>query len=123
MIKVNELRIGNYVLDQFGVIRTIETIGANESIRVFSEIYKCESMSLQYCNPIPLTEEMLLKCGFTRFGKLLRLNTFEYWTLSKSLVIHGHGGYYTGLILKIQYLHQLQNLYFALTGEEITVKL
>ena len=111
MIKANELRIGNYYTNGIDFYEVIPP--------VIEKVFESERL---WCNPIPLTEEILFKCGFTRFGKSFRLNTFEYCPISKNLVIHGHGGYYTGLILKIQYLHQLQNLYFALTGEELTIK-
>ena len=116
MIKANELRIGNLILNRHNELDIV-------SDRTFQD-FRFPKMDGNYgYKGIQLTEEILLMCGFTRIGKSLRLNTFEYCPISRNLVIHGHGGYYTGLILKIQYLHQLQNLYFALTGDELTVKL
>lgn len=71
--------------------------------------------------PIPLTEEWLEKFGFEmgKNPKIIQLfpmqlletpNGFEYFL--------GHG--FGGKFIVIKYLHQLQNLYFALTGEELT---
>jgi hypothetical protein len=71
-------------------------------------------------HPIPLTKEILLKCGFEilpwgyvkkssmDFGIRLNLKTFNYEVSGNNSV-------------KIQYLHQLQNLYFALTNEELKI--
>ena len=123
MIKANELRYKNYFMHNGLIVQ----ISGFRTYSADTPLVRFENMGGEYgiksLTPIQLTEEILFKCGFTRFGKSFRLNTFEYCTLSKNLVIHGHGGYYTGLIFKIQYVHQLQNLYFALTGEELTVKL
>lgn len=131
MIKANELRKDNCILDQFGRIAIVVTIGFDSTVRLSTETYKCETMDLNYCNPIPITEEILLKCGFK---KHIFLNSFGVkengyrifsFTIRKSewndeyfLMYDWVGGN-----IEIKYIHQLQNLYFALTGEELTVKL
>lgn len=128
MIKKEELRIGNKVnyhndSTLFTVIE-IDTLGirvVNEEQETWIE-YDCFS-------PIPLTPEILEKCGFVK-------------TLSGSYTIMDEdcwlttiiGGYIyskcyssnTGEFFEVgqvKYLHQLQNLYFALTGIELTIKL
>jgi hypothetical protein len=74
--------------------------------------------------PIILTPEILNKCGFRNFVR-------DEWIIRHS---SGHADFdFTaeGLRLRhpsplgmpIKYLHQLQNFFFALTGEEIEVKL
>ena len=89
-------------------------------------------------NPIPITEKILEKCGFKIDDKqaILKINDWIYI----EAVIHSEtevgiammdikefatGFHPTRSIqyLPILYLHQLQNLYFALTGEEIEVEL
>jgi len=92
-------------------------------------------------SPIPLTEEWLLRFGFERSecGKICvkkyylnRVPEKEYsielmifsdhiacWVSSLEL----ESNYVEEIMTKpIHYLHQLQNLYFALTGEELTIK-
>ena len=83
------------------------------------------TLSLENIEPIPLTKEWLLKLGFD--------NRYEsHW---KSTYSDGFGAwdfilqkpteernYYWYEFAKIEYLHQLQNLYFALTGEELIIK-
>ena len=96
-MKPNELRIGNWVKN-----------GNAYEAQVTIEILKVAKIF----NPIPLTEEWLLKFGFKPFVK--------DWSLH-GVVIHTRK---RGFVLRksvpiIQYVHQLQNLYFALTGEEL----
>ena len=71
---------------------------------------------------IPLTEEWLLKFGFVQYLLIWRYKGF---TIASSLN-NGYGltGYCIENIFPINclYVHQLQNLYFALTNEELTIK-
>lgn len=82
---------------------------------------------LQKINPIPINKEWLEKFGFkkTRFSRWENYN----------LITYGYGfmfGEWDKVILSmdesseifvhdVQYVHQLQNLYFALTGNELTL--
>ena len=83
--------------------------------------------------PIPITEEWLLKFGFEPINK--HDNTFityADWTHNYFLQLDVRKGDNKYLILDnsfddlrafsmvdIEYVHQLQNLYFALTGNEL----
>ena len=79
--------------------------------------------------PIPLTEEWLVKFGFNEKYK----STSNRWTkwaegVNAGLELHDcedehgniHGVFLHDFTLEVKYVHQLQNLYFALTGEELT---
>jgi hypothetical protein len=83
--------------------------------------------------PIPLTPEILEKCGFVPFVD--SENIFELETdnnlcylrkedngFRPAEPVDGDAEFIT-IGIKIQYLHQLQNLYFALTGEELQINL
>lgn len=83
--------------------------------------------SMKYeIQPIPLTEELLVKAGFKK-----HLDTiFIHWSkeggmfeISTREPNGSYGLWVNGTIGCFQYLHQLQNLYFALTGTELTIKL
>ena len=69
--------------------------------------------------PIPLTEEWLLKCGFEKdeiivfYRKDETSSTFIIDFNFVCLLGYSH--------VKIHSAHQLQNLYFALTGEELQI--
>ncbi len=88
--------------------------------------------SIDCYKPIPLTEEWLLKFGFS---KSVRENYNDmYKDLSARMVLWFNEGNIAEMDLiqdekhisfkhgHIQFVHQLQNLYFALTGEELILK-
>ena len=82
--------------------------------------------------PIRITEEILLKCGFV---KALGVFNIECCKSILYLRLAYDKGFYYGIkssdcnscefddVISIKYLHQLQNLYFALTGQELEIKL
>ena len=115
-MNAKSLRIGNYILDvQDGKPYpvTIETL------------YEILS-GMDYFVPIPLTEEWLLKFGFEKMGdkfslKNKKAGVFRFVKISGNIIVgeleHGRNS----ISEFIKYVHQLQNLYFALTGEELNV--
>lgn len=74
-------------------------------------------------NPIPLTKELVLKCGFEEeFGGIIYYNRNRgiEFNFSSGWCMASIGEYE---ITSVKYLHQLQNLYFALTGEDLEINL
>ena len=65
---------------------------------------------------IPLTEEWLLKFGFTFSDMIYSFDGFEILDLKQGLEFYNHD-----YPIKIKYVHQLQNLYYALTQTELTL--
>jgi hypothetical protein len=119
---INELRIGNYV----------EGIGMEEPIRKIldaigynyeTEKYELDALDIQNFKPIPLTEEWLVKFGFEK-NKDGLFNLFNQSEVPILLNPDLNGWTCDGINFSInntQYVHQLQNLYFALTGEELKI--
>lgn len=81
----------------------------------------------------PLTEEWLIKFGFEDTTKKLyhpapNHKAFEFNHVHIKVYNdrqHGNKTWYYDQVLidaKIEHVHQLQNLYFALTGSELTIK-
>lgn len=112
MIDAKELRIGNYYYWERD----------KELMRVapfdFHELYT-EEDDTENWNPVPLTEEWLLKFGFENGKK----GSFEVAYNGDDFAY----GFMTirigrNFILKRKYVHELQNIWFALTGEELTIK-
>lgn len=133
-MKANELRIGNLVKhDSFiGFIVSIYKDGV--IVDFTKNPFKIDGYaSIQ---PIPLTEEWLVKLGFERdkTGDLsIMINSIDthlFFVVTKdwfypSLISEPEYSNTTPSCIglnRIQYVHQLQNLYFALTGEELTIK-
>ena len=68
--------------------------------------------------PIPLTEEWFSKCGCNEEDSII-----SYDLELDIYVCLNQGQQLTGILLEnIKYVHQLQNLYFGITGEELTIK-
>ena len=111
-MKANELRIGNYVEVLNTEIQVIDVMC--DSINTKSH----ENMTFDYVEPIPLTEEWLKRFGVTKDIDVWEL-TGVFWLqeLEGGCFFLGCNSGWTGI--EIKYVHQLQNLYFALTGEEL----
>lgn len=116
MINPNELRFGNVVLAP-----TLTFNGVTMMPTILSYFNEYDATLAQ---PIPLTHEILENCGFNRLTEK-SYNGYKASIYSRSdIAIYFDDGILTwGLFLplKIYYLHQLQNLYFALTGTELDV--
>lgn len=141
MINANELRVGNWVLlnrgtdDQTEVTIDIITIYEDEN-----------AILLKKCEPIPLTEEWLIRFGFKREDKAPPTKEhsqyFSKWVMDYKYSFayapfREDWGFYHSytdapkdedndkfdfISCGLKYVHQLQNLYFALTGAELTIK-
>ena len=144
-MKANELRIGNYLHFPF-INKQVKVIGINAYEGIKGEILHKISLKNEtdlYCerldtlNPLPLTEEILLKCGFEK-GSICYHNAFSLNVKKTDFYLRPSfiDGFYWGFnmnpkkldcelndVMPLQYLHQLQNLYFALTGTELEINL
>ena len=130
-MKAENLRIGNYVFDRGNKIIRIDFMehiqkGYDCKIGqlIFLEGNEVHPMTeyTDHAKPIPLTEEWLLKFGFDKY-------TEDYYELF-NCVVHLKAnrtfiavGEYPNCVeselTTPKHVHQLQNLYFALTGKEL----
>jgi len=125
MIQANELRLGNYIsfkdkqykASMLGDLSVAIAVNGSKD----HEFIKCEELG-----PIPLTPEWLERCGFTsvKNGVSLELNE-QYQQIC--FLFKGPLSLEVDScrmpLYSVKYLHHLQNLFFALTGTEITIKL
>lgn len=142
-MKIQELRIGNYLMqiDQnkekeitevWGIINDVINPLVNENYHGGAFGQKRYYQGWNY-EPIPLNEDWLLKFGMEYYDgfsnqRFIRLNKHEC-DFSKLTYSHKEGllrftngeDKGTSLIPYVKYVHQLQNLYYALTGEELTI--
>ena len=140
-MKANELRIGNLVQTNYeGFINVVNINSEGFDYIDFrkSGFKAIGRIELEYVEPIPLTEEWLLKFGFKKWGRddMPRTVSFELvwikiFPANSFCDFKGYGFMYykkeesnsvESARVVIQYVHQLQNLYFALTGEESQLK-
>lgn len=117
-MKATELRIGNWVDALCGNGTYVEDqVDSGVYIDLFKDIGKAK--------PIPLTKDWLLRFGFELDADAPEFDN-EYFKGPLSInipsVVFMGGGDNFNLNIKMEYVHQIQNLYFALTGEELTIK-
>jgi len=126
----NELRIGNYVEFE-GKLYQLASINSDNTIRLKSDdkTHKNYSYGSIGCyafrelNPIQLTEEWLLKFGFDYDSDIALYSKSGYDVcINDDNSISYYLGEYGSWYKNITHVHQLQNLYFALTNEELTLK-
>lgn len=134
-MKANELRIGNLV----GVFCGVDDEGAYYErmfvtaigmqlgaygVWVDTSISSCSGvfMKMDEIKPIPLTEDILLKAGFTKSER------DGYYYYNSMLVTYKRFEFF-GLVgaslsfREIKYVHELQNRIYDLLGEELNIEL
>ena len=112
MIQSNELRIGNYIKYGEKTFTVLEI--SSDDVLVNTNRGKIK-FGIKDIEPIPLTEKWLLKFDFKKGIKgFWFMGGVEYNTKKQILEGFGH--------CEIKSVHQLQNLYFALTNEELKIK-
>jgi hypothetical protein len=116
-MQANELRIGNWVEQPTGV---------GEVDVIYPDAIKLKSRSMGYSpnqtNPVILTEDWLVKYGAVKKAELKYIHgefTLNYLPSYKYWYVTRYGEYCS----KVEYVHEWQNLYFALTGKELEIKL
>lgn len=119
MIDPKELRIGNLVGFYKPLLKDLQ-VGSIEEIHLLEDGYhlgvndfsKYTLINLAGLSGIPLTEEWLLRLGFGKDGEApgrLKLDC----DLGVITIRPGKN---------VEYVHQLQNIYFTLAGLELTIK-
>ena len=120
MIQANELRIGNWIMDRGGKMWQIDCWEyadkvASKPIEVIYNGIKSQghpyTEEIPYLQPVQLTIQLLINSGFKQIDK--------YTFVKKNIFIHHRkSGFKYGKLI-VTSMHQLQNLYFALTQKEL----
>ena len=125
MIDIKELRIGNWIWS--------DDINMPYQLIDFGMVVV--QRSFENCSPINITNEILEKCGFVEIDSFdggtmdtLQLGKFNIQTSCYidsvpwiNIYFPNGDGSNTHLQKEIKYLHQLQNIYFYLTGLELDI--
>ena len=129
-MKENELRLNNLVMvnyktDLLSKVTWIQEGSINVIFDRQPDLVNGVVCSVNDLIPIPLTEEWLLKAGFEKSFKN------DYWFSIKigdkrllvsilgNIEIEKWDRTMINFLSICQYIHQLQNLYFSLCGEEL----
>ena len=124
MIHNNELRLGNYVLVNENLHEVIvitgtsvSTVSLEDRDDVVSSEYELESIQ-----PAPLSDDVLKRCGFVYH------DYFKFWQLITTGIrseMNINPDYEVidfmrkPILKKLNFIHQLQNVYFMLKGREL----
>lgn len=130
MIKANELRIGSKIQQKktrgLYICYVIEILEKGINVKAkgqFGEWF----LRFEEIEPIPLSEEILLKCGFEKISEyIFSIEIDNGWHLnieSNYIFLKYQDNECEISHFKFEYIHQLQNLYFALTGTELNIEL
>lgn len=130
MIQAKDLRVGNFIQSNGlhkGKIVVVDQILCKYNYEPDRVLFFKDYNSGDYakdCEPLPLTEEWLLKFGF-EFDEITWYNS----KFTKFFMSQGNGGFdywinrfADPIVGNIKSVHQLQNIFHALTGEELTIK-
>ncbi|WP_185260330.1 hypothetical protein [Elizabethkingia anophelis] len=126
-----ELRIGNYIEYNKCILPIIGIASPKPVDGRFADKWVIELLCNGFINatldqliPIPLTEEWLLKLGFIDEALECRNERIHKTYRSGELILDER------FILmdidtkvEVKYIHQLQNLFYALTGEELKLQI
>lgn len=141
-MKVQELRVGNLLItnntsyrkSDVGKIACVVAIDSEKSfeeLKGVATIYHIDDefrdtygQFMHHLSPIPLTEEWLERLGFEK--QMAWTWAIEINGGRKLVYYVGEKGWSIGnkeySDHECRYVHELQNLYFVLTGKELTLK-
>lgn len=126
-MKAQDLRIGNWISFKGKWNGKVFDLRAGSiTIENNNGIFTYESFE-----GIPLTEDILLKCGFNKNISLMSTSYTFYGNMDNhyktpfeiDIYIKPDGTFETGDDLPMTSVHQLQNYVFARTGKELNVNL
>jgi hypothetical protein len=121
MISAKDLRIGNKIYLELG----LPGLNVHEVMPQDIADIANGRITPASIEGIRLSEEWLNKCGFDK-GQLKHKDP-QFWLevdVKSGIIEIGdvQQWEHSWIEISVQYLHQLQNLYYALTGEELTIQ-
>jgi len=137
-IKAEEIMMGNWVsipnYFRNDEDRLMQVKGLSEDNTL--ELSDGKIRTIRQCKDVDavvISEDILLKCGFERKGRLYQMEFFPFSIdfvnddtylddapIPDHYALHFNGATFSHP--RMVYLHQLQNLYYSLTGTHLTFK-
>lgn len=119
-----EFRIGNYLTTILSNLLRV-TMMTDDTIFADDESGSSYDNYAHSLTPIPLTEEWDSKFNFKKTGyQLVCIENNKYafeMTVEEMGGFSGRRKYFVPVTI-VEYVHQVQNLYFDLTGKELEIK-
>lgn len=126
MIEPNSLRIGNLVRGPKGIEKVwdvmCDMVNTDKGERLYEDL-----------EPLPITDEILLEMGFEEDDSNfwfdmethhleLRLSSDYYYPIYVQDAEMSHEDEQRVCLNRVKFIHELQNLFFVLTGKELKYK-
>jgi hypothetical protein len=117
-MELKDFRLGNFIQDKSGNIKSVEALSSLTGIAVE------EGNSFEIYEPILLNNEWLLKLGFRACGTSWlhvsqHFSGFDVQLIDEQYFLNSDGLPFSN---GFAYVHQLQNLYYAMTGSELPIE-
>jgi hypothetical protein len=135
MVKVSEVRIGNFLLFDFPHRGKVQyrSERINNNFDGFRPIATINDVPVEKVYGIPLVDSWLTKFGFEKIDRqfqhnwIIRLDkTGEHYSVQfsedKFWLSNSEYDAWCYVIRDVEFVHELQNLYYVLTGEELMIK-
>lgn len=123
-MRINELRIGNYVFSsEVEVSKVIELTQRKVAVATLGDNF---AITVKYfeVDSIPLTEEWLRRTHLKGRADFIYYNDLGINTRESKyyVCIRDRGGVIFHTTKEIKFVHELQNWYFCVEGEELEFK-
>lgn len=130
-MKPQDLRIGNYInalddYDQAIASQVIALSSGDADIDEYGNRILFYTLNGEYApdqckiEGVKITEEWLVKFNFD-LGWIIEHNTESFCLIQQGVNYYYSADMHHHTSRPIEYIHQLQNLYFALTGKELSI--
>ena len=125
-MKNTELRIGNLIQGAQGLLEVEEILkDGNVKVKGVDSIFKIDSKT-PCLLPAKPTHEALINLGFEKSTveneDLYKTGVYSYFPSYGIFCFSSENGEEGSTIsMCVKYVHQLQNLYFSITGKELTL--
>ena len=120
-MKAQDLRIGNYLQAPLGKIMRVVQLGHEQNPDFIFCKGEDGSFGQNGFEPIPLTEEWLVRFGFEKSP--IRWFTMSIGSITIYVALTAKTVMFSNIVLtNFHHIHRLQNLIFDFTGEELTTK-
>lgn len=126
-LKATGLRIGNFINDNNNFTMQVVGLFKDEVLLDFEgnqgDVFVYTGKELELLKPIHLTEDILVKLGFEKTANPREFKYGGYSILLLNEIRFVICNYMENPpSVKVSTVHQLQNLFFSLCGEELTFK-
>lgn len=128
-LRASELRLGNYIIDQSYPERECRVFRLNCGIEYpitysYNKAFEYTSQRAIGLSGVPITDEWLMNLGFKKMGKhdVFEIDNLRFVIGTGCLVyLIDEDDRNKYCVKAMQFIHEIQNTYFALTGKELII--